>query len=141
MCTVLSDTGSNMARRSKNSNQWGQRDILTQIARPVLLSPPVRLSDPLSPLVEDRRTYNPLGDFRPPLSLSGGRVSIEPGPSTRAQQQVSSVPSSVAFSEPDLVNICARRKQRREVLAAKRLFKKGSGAGKRRRNFWSDVGC
>lgn len=128
-----------MARRNNKSPDSGQRDLYNLITRPVRLAAPLRLSSIVSPLVEDRRLFNPLGDYRPPLSTVGTRVSLTPA-IPKASPKRSTVPVGIAFSQPEEVNICRRRKTRREVIFAKKLQRKGA-SGSRRRNMWSDVSC
>ena len=53
-----------------------------------------------------------------------------------------SLRSPLRFLAPPKVAICVRRKQRREVMHAKRLTRRGkSGYGKKQRNFWSMIKC
>lgn len=47
----------------------------------------------------------------------------------------------IGFGDPSTVAVCVRRKQRREVLHAYRRTRKGSGAGRRRRNEYSNTKC
>lgn len=49
------------------------------------------------------------------------------------------LPPKIGFDVPKRVAICVRRKQRREVIIAKKLARNGGGA--KHRNIWSDVKC
>lgn len=128
-----------MGRRG--STDRGQRDAFDP-SLDDLLSPlqPLRplvhlpLLSELSPLieVEDRRRFTPYDAS--PRSMEG----------TPARLRVvgRGVPSHrIGFTDPSNVVACVRRAQRREVLFAKRRTKKGAGARRRRRNFWSNVRC
>lgn len=98
--------------------------------------------------IEDRRTWNPEGPYRPARSFSDGAhrlVTVRPSSSRPVRLSSSSwtpaFPSAgVAFRESPRVLICARRKIRREVLHAKGVA--GSkGLKKYRRSFYSSVSC
>lgn len=114
------------------------------LADAMFLSPslPARVISPLpSPpeLVEDRRSYHPLGMFRPARSFGGlpSPVVIKKAPKARPGRFL---PFGLSFAQPDKVALCVRRKTRREVL-----FAKGKGGGGRRRrprkNWFSKVSC
>lgn len=92
-------------------------------------------------LVEDRRHFHPEGAFAPPLSFGfpKSRLVVRNANNVRKVTPFK-VPVLKAFSVPKRVAVCVRRKERREVIHAKRLTAKGAG-GSKRRNFWSDVSC
>lgn len=108
-----------------------------------------RLLSPLAPLdplseIEDRRTYHPLGSDRPALYSVAPLQVKDRRPSPR-QRRAGFRPHSqtkgvIAFAEPDQVVLCVRRKERREVLFAKRFHKRGRG-GPRRRNWTTQISC
>lgn len=88
--------------------------------------------------IEDRRRFHPLGVLRPPGALRR----------TSRRVVVSKPRSAGFFPEPGLsfsvgrdIALCARRKERREIIFAKRKQGKGSRSFKRKRNYWSQVRC
>lgn len=92
-------------------------------------------------LSEDRRQYDPVGDYRWPRGLSRlastvklKRSNVYNGASNRLQRDV------FRFAVPEKVAICVRRKMRREVLFAERQIHSGAGA-RRARNYYTDVSC
>lgn len=138
-------------------NRRRQRDVTTtstpsltsllSVARPPsspLLSP---LTEALSsPMLDDRRTYHPLGPQRPAVYSSGpqsditlrdksygGRPRVPMSSGTKAAQ---------VFGSPDATTICIRRHRRKEVLFAKRQAgRRGRKQRPRRRNWHSNIGC
>lgn len=127
-----------MARRKKR-NRSAQRDVSPianfVAARPIRsaglsLSPDLRtwLPDPVAAVFQSNRSATRLQESQPNVNKrsSGGRSR-------------GGVPK-LHFAVPERVGVCVRRKQRREVLLALRLGKKGS-RGRRRRNPWSGVSC
>lgn len=90
---------------------------------------------------EDLRTWHPAGRLRAVQSYTYGDGLLVDRSNVRVGRTEAPLFSGhVGFREPDRVFICARRKQRREVLMAT-----GRGGGrhsrKPRRNRWSDVRC
>lgn len=85
-------------------------------------------------MVEDRRTFHPMGFQRPAASLHAksrvvARKATHPTwPSARLQ-----------FKIPRDIAVCIRRKERREVLLAK--GRGGGGHRPPRRNWWSSISC
>lgn len=153
-------------RRRRNSNETRQRDTFDIASRRLrdvdttVHLPTFRRGPDLSPF-EDRRFWDPLGDFRPARTLNrrsaativempaalfseaqraghlGGSSSSHPsrrGPSTFSSRSV------FRFRVPEKVAICVRRKRRKEVLFAKRRTGKGSRSPKHR-NYYSEVSC
>lgn len=109
------------------------------------------LSVPLTE-IEDRRTFHPLGRFRPPRLVNG--VAAQVGLVNRGKPSVASPSLSkfnrslrsqtkalVAFQEPDRVVMCLRRKQRREVLHAKGIAGSKMRFRAPRRTPFSEVSC
>lgn len=104
---------------------------------------------PLRSYLSDRRRWRPepIG-FRSALTIGGRRAihSVRPViASSRPQKAKSKLSPSFpmerrVFSVPKRVEVCVRRKERREVLFAKRRTGRGSRTPKRR-NEWSDVKC
>lgn len=103
-------------------------------------------------VVEDRRTFHPLGRMRPAATFSrrdqrrivekvqAVRSSYDPF-SAFVQPAVTLMPAGrPAFAVPSKVAVCVRRKQRREALFAFRKTRKGSGS-RRRRNEMSEISC
>lgn len=96
-------------------------------------------------LYEDRRRFHPERAYRPALSFSrksSSVVKLKPTPvAKRRNKPVYFMPPDVlAFTNPLKVLLCVRRKERREVLLAKGLHRKGAG-GAKHRNWWSDIKC
>lgn len=112
----------------------------------LLSPPPSRRWNPSSvrsPLleVEDRRTYHPLSDLRPVLSLRKWSVRMVPkAPKGRAPAKLARGQFRLGFVGPQHVQICVRRGQRKEVLHALKKTGKGSGRS-RKRNAYSNVRC
>jgi len=129
---------------SKKSNRNGRRGntLSTANRRLPTLSPsnPWAMSDySLLSEVEDRRTYHPDGPVRSPRDVRGLRVSTSAAPRP-PKDPWAATPSRVAFSVPQEVLVCVRRKQRKEVLHA--LNKTGKSGQKRpHRNYFSDIQC
>lgn len=103
---------------------------------PLLRLSPMRWTPwraPLS-LLEDRRRYHPAGPLRRPLALPqrAAQVVVRRNRSFR-------YPDVLRFEAPRRVVMCVRRKERREVIFAKRKFS-GSGSPKHR-NYWSSISC
>lgn len=81
--------------------------------------------------LEDRRTFDPMGSFRPAAATSRYARSLDV-PEGRKFSPL------VGFQAPEKVAVCVRRKIRKEVIIAKG----GSGSGKRKRRTWfSSVKC
>lgn len=113
----------------------------SDIASRRLLSPVA----PLDPLVEleDNRTYHPSGRNRAPRFAA--RLTARNRQPSRYQAKVGFRPRSqtkavIAFADPDQVVLCVRRKERREVLFAKRRHGRG-GRRPRRRTWKSQISC
>lgn len=112
------------------------------LARPVsplglvdVFNEPSFLSD-FTPMneVQDGRLFSPtISDAVSTVGTVAETRSI-PGPIT------STVAAQIGFDRPKEAVHCVRRRQRREVLFAKRLFKRGGGGG-RKRDFWSQFKC
>lgn len=136
-----------MARRRRRDDQRAQltrsatalRSLAVRL--PAVTALPPRLHFDLTP-IEDRRQYHPLNVFRPARTVYGSPVGplkvARPGRETKARFRL---PVGIRFDVPAKVAVCVRRKRRKEVLHALKKVGKGSGGGKRRRNFWSGVQC
>lgn len=136
-----------MARRRRPKNTPGRDTFdIANLSLPRTLSPSTLLSD-----IEDNRQYHPEGADRSPRLLSGNNYSISVGDrSTRSSLKkslygpfiASQTKAKIIFSEPDRTLVCLRRKQRKEILHAKRKTGRG-GRPKRspRRNWKSDIAC
>ncbi|QXP07907.1 MAG: hypothetical protein [Arizlama microvirus] len=107
-------------------------------------------------LFEDRRRFDPAGDFSPAKSFNKPRHRLTDVPvyENKNLNRVSTLPrfyevvqprprkikSKISFQQPDQVLICVRRNQRKEVLHA--LRKTGqSGQKKPRFNEYSSISC
>lgn len=155
-----------MARRRRKKDRRDERQVQRDdyyIASSLLDEPayrPVRRAvEPSVTLldIEDRRRWDPEGEYRPARSLLGPASVIEVtggvGAGGRVARSRSAPrgrpyrspfydfpPGRMQFDVPRRVAVCVRRKQRREVLFAKRRTGKGSRAP-RTRDYWSDVSC
>lgn len=98
--------------------------------------------------LEDRRTWNPEGEYRPArgytasrhrLAIVSGVPRAEVRPAARPRPFFG-VPSGVGFENPVRVMVCVRRKQRREVIHAKGVAGK-KGLSPPRFSFYSTVSC
>lgn len=129
-----------MARRRSRTVQ---RDVSIIPTQSVLDFSP--LADLLA--IEDRRQWHPEEPFEPARSarsLSDSFVVADPVRPTK--RQAPGRPLSISadvfrFKVPDNVAVCIRRKERREVLFAKRKTGKGSRKRFRRRNYYTEVSC
>lgn len=104
---------------------------------------PLSVNDPLSE-IEDRRSYHPLGRARPAIYATGALKLKDRSPS-KLQKKYGFRPRSqtnaiLTFHRPSQVALCVRRKQRREILFAKRRTG-GGGRGPRRRNWTTQISC
>lgn len=127
---------------AKSKSRSGQRGNLYSSANRVA-APVYRLPSAVS-LLEDRRFFHPLRDFRPLVSSfrRSAEVIISP---RRVAQNVSrrhvARGDVFKFRVPMHVALCAKRETRREVLHAFKFTGKGAGAKRRNRNYWSNVSC
>lgn len=126
-----------MSRRSRKAarkrERNTQRDIFISIA-----SRPAAFNNILQ--LEDRRLYEPVDDYPRALFHRSARLVVGDNVN-RKRASRALVPSRVKFNVPQEVALCVRRKQRREVLFAKRRTGKGSRARRRRRTYWSNISC
>lgn len=128
-----------MARRRSSSQISYQGSVQAPAFTRPLLPASDLLAEALSydtslPLteIEDRRLWNPTAPAgrSPPRSLRGSKYRLY---TPKAQ---------LAFApQPDPLAICTRRRTRREVLFAIRKTRAGSGAKRRRRNYYSSISC
>lgn len=97
-----------------------------------------RLSPLLVPrtltLLDDRRTFHPAGPLRPARSFFQRARIVARKPTHPVYPG-----SGVRFQIPRDVAVCIRRKERREVLIAKRKRRGRGVVG--RRNWFSSVSC
>lgn len=129
-----------MRRRSPYSRDYLQRDVsipsLAKLRANFLDLDLLRRR--LVRMVEDRRHYDPLGDYRAARGLSKFASSVRLKRKNVARS--SDMRDVFHFAIPSKVAICVRRKTRREVLFAERRVHSGAGA-RRARNYYSDVSC
>lgn len=92
-------------------------------------------------LIEDRRLYHPLDDFRPARKTSGHPVEPVTVKKTPLNKSRAFLAHGLSFHAPNRVVICVRRKQRKEVLHALKKVGRGKGHGRKRRNWYSKIGC
>lgn len=99
---------------------------LTPIIRTTLPTPPPELV--LAQL--DRRAFRPDASVRPPgaIQRKDARLKL-------------TNTNHITFDQPNRIAICARRKQRKEVLHALKKTGRNSGHGRKTRNFWSSIKC
>jgi len=126
-----------MRRRDRRPSRTPRPVVSRDVPFPSFWRPP---AVPLV-LLEDRRQFHPLASARPVgvVSRRDARVLVE------RRKAAIRLPSSfpalrLGFAVPEKVVRCVRRKQRREVIFAKR--RTGAGARSRRsRDMWSNVSC
>lgn len=125
-------------RRSNRSNDTARRDVQTVSRTHVLPLTDLRL-------IEDRRDFHPLQDYRPAgvFVFREARQVVPKRVVTRPYRPVwpgTSLSHALQFNVPQEVALCVRRKQRREVIFAKRKYGR-NGARRYRRNRFSEVSC
>lgn len=118
---------------SRYSSIWSRGPVVTATprVRPMpspRLSPYNSLSQMPPILLEDRRTFHPERQFRPPAAYYRSdtrlvsKVVAPNGKRSIARPlwslQYTDTPHTVGFARPDRVAICIRRKVRRQVLLA-----------------------
>lgn len=99
--------------------------------------------------VQDDRTWQPTRQ-RVAKTVSGASPRIDVKKVQRVQSrlkffkpshQIGNVSSRLGFKLPHDVIVCLRRAMRREVLFALKRHRKGSGAKRRKRTYYSNVDC
>lgn len=128
------------SRGQRDDNFPSLAELLAPSFDPIQPARPLRYTvhvphTSLWPEVDDARTYSPEGRYRDTRAFSGGTA-----PTRSVPQGPRRLPSTIGFDAPREALVCARRKNRREVIFALRKRKKGAGSS-RRRNFWSDYKC
>lgn len=130
-----------MARRSRDRSQRDASVIPTSldVLQPLSLDPASLLAE-----IEDRRQWHPEEPFQ--VARSVARVSdaftvAVPLPATKSRRGSFFTPDKFRYAVPEKVAVCIRRKERREVLFAKRKTGKGSRRVRRRRNYQTAVSC
>lgn len=88
--------------------------------------------------IEDRRSHHPLGVHRPARQDTGHPVKPHKVAKPTKFRQLS---AGFQFAQPERTLICVRRKQRKEVLFAKRKTGKGVRRRRPRRTWLSNIGC
>lgn len=125
-------------RRSRRSEQRDHNTIANTFH---VLRAPTVYSRPRASILSynDRREFHPDYLFRPVYSR---RMDDRVVTDVNVNKPFPSKPykSVFGFASPSKVDLCVRRKQRKEVLFAKRKTGKGARAPKRF-NFWSNVRC
>lgn len=130
---------------AKKRNRDSQRDVSTVASSSAVY----RVSRSKPVLVSDRRLYHPLGDVAPVFAPKRSQKRIVENVAVRhprngnkkVQFSKRSRRYKFSFAVPKKVELCVRRKQRREVLFAVRRTGKGARSVRRRRNYWSGVTC
>lgn len=144
-------------RRKSNGKKRAERDNTLSLGSLLRPSVPFRPLSPVSPdlfgerltEIEDRRTFHPLREFRPPAVLLGAtRASLVPAvsPARKAKKEGGlrhrqAPPPTLAFRAPKEVLVCVRRHRRREVLHALKKTGRGARARHRHRNPYSEIRC
>lgn len=132
-----------MARRGRRHDAVSSADT-NDNARDALDA----LLEPLPGPLPDLSTLSTLTDFGPP-TIPHDRRTYTFGQEQQPHQVIDdlrqnmsthALPSGVRVDVPQTAAFCVRRKERREVLFAKRLHKRGRG-GSRRRDWRSEVKC
>lgn len=130
--TSKSSRGQRVASVNASPSHPRPHGLLVPVApRPLWSLPPVLQ-------IEDRRSFH-FSPVRPAAALrrpASRLVARQP----HKQWQPAQTRAVIAFDEPKLVSICARRTRRRETLFALRRTGKGARS-KRRRNAFSSISC
>lgn len=131
--------------RKRNTTNRRQRDTLRYRypgTRMLIVKTPLTVSTSLRrsplPLIEDRRTFHPLGALRSAAATvkSARRiVTRDPVASFFGKQ----TKARLHFADPSRVVVCVRRKIRKEILHA--LGKAGKGHKRPKRGPFSDISC
>lgn len=150
-----------MARRRRKRRDDSRERDASPIARRSLRPSTIVVRSFVEPdlsFVEDRRRFDPEGDYAPARSASrrdqarilDSLTSPIPDPGRAGQLRSIARPKRSAsffnsrsvfqFAVPRKVALCVRRKRRKEVLFAKRRTGKGARTPKRR-NYWSEISC
>lgn len=143
--------GDTVGKKSRNNNNRRSDDTFdissdSELLRrfiqnkPANHPPTLHLNPPKFQLrqIEDRRAFHPKPFTQPAgtLKRSAARLVV---PKAKTSPRAS-LPHQVAFEAPKHVLICVRRKQRREILFAKRKTRAGA-ASRKHRNQWSSIKC
>lgn len=144
--------------RKRDKREDNSPSLTPSLLRPTapLVSPVPSPSQTILREIEDRRTYHPLGEFRPARFRTGGpsRITVKDRPYNgrykyadphRTSKNIhlnSGTKAPVSFVAPDGTLLCIRRKQRKEVLFAKRKAGRGGSHRRRyRRTPYSSIKC
>lgn len=136
-----------MAKRSRkklNRREYARTSetFFSSLTRPLALPRLIRDPRPVGVarrFVEDRRLYDPRRSFRPARMVDGRKAGpLVAGRSPSGRPAFLS--PRVEFPDPKRTLVCVRRQERKEVLFAKKLTRRGSGGGKRR-TWLSDIVC
>lgn len=137
-----------MARkhRSKNSNQSYDRnadasaslDSLLSVSSPLATPSRNYFQDDSDPVSYDRRFTDPYGDPPPPGPRRATQQVVRNRQSLRSPRFKyfgtvhSQTKGAIAFAAPSQIPLCKRRKVRREIFFAKKLYRRGRGGPRRR---------
>lgn len=127
-----------MARKSRSNRRSADTSVVASpINNPIpgLLRPTIPQPVISVPLVDrDERFYTPIRPL-PPRGPGGSptRLTVRrSGSLSRAR---------IRFANPEAVDICRKRKDRREVMFALRKSRKGSQSKRRKQKHYSGVSC
>lgn len=120
-----------MANRRRRRRRIEQQTIRQRVFK---MNPSPRLLPMQTLALEDRRLYHPSRTIQPPRGVVRSDARLVAPLRNKQLHQIN-------FARPAGVSLCARRKQRREVIFATKKQRKGAGARTRRRNEWSNVKC
>jgi len=131
-----------MAKRSSPKTNVtagrGISNITTSYAARPLASPSVILTT--TNTYPDARTYRPDRYSAPPIAKNVNATRLVArdtfGDAIRRQTK-----ARIAFKVPKHVALCVRRKQRKQVLHAKKKTGAGVSRKKPTRNMWSQISC
>lgn len=129
-------------RRSRDRNRTANRGRIVT-ATPRVALPKINVSRLLRE--HDRRRFHPSNVFRPIGVRWASRLVVAPVRRNKViarpfRSGIGNLNHVVSFKVPKRVSVCVRRRQRREVLFAKRKVRSGRGSPKHRTE-WSDVSC
>lgn len=131
--------------RRKRKTQRGSRQIANPVRLLRLFRSPVRSALAKALITHDRRLFH-MDPLNRPLSerrkdarkVIRGEMRSMPRRS-RPKYLRDTLPARLFFDKPHRIDLCIRRKVRREVLLA--LGRGGGNHRRPRRNEWSDVSC
>lgn len=121
-------------KRHRKAHSRPERDS-SHITSERLLRPPLPIKEPLR---HDRRLFDPTGKFPRDIYGFAGRMVVKKSLTKNNRLRY----NEIRWENPKLMEICRRRKERKETLFALKKIGKGKGGPKERRlTEYSKVVC